>query len=225
VPGGLTWQGPAPDHHGRTKAKRPKRQRGLSLAPIDNPVPYWLGGAWKFAGRWVYTDLSGAYHWEVVRCDGPVRPDGKIDKNYFPGRRPNASDSLISWGLPPREFLLPYRVSELVSGVAAGHRVFIAEGEKSADRLYDAGEIATTCQGGSGRWRETPDPQRFLVGCTDVRIIIDRDEAGLRWADDVSALLALVGIKPTRWQSKTKGPGQDVVDHLKRYRLDELVPM
>jgi len=205
-------------------SRRPHRGPGLCYAPADEPLPHWLAGTHKVAGRWVYRAFDGAYVFEVVRSERS-RPSGDRDKVYTPGSRAYEGATLIQWGLPPRELLVPYRLPELRRGIAAGQPVYVSEGEKSCDALAALGQVATTCQGGSNAWGATPDVHRWFEGARDATIIVDRDTAGARWARDVVASLALIGITPRLVRSRTTREGDDIVDHLGAgHALAELEP-
>jgi len=68
---------------------------------------------------------------------------------------------------------IPYRLPELLA--RPDDPVFVVEGEKDADRLIDAGLIATTSSEGAGKW--TASCASYLHG-RDVFVIPDNDDPG-----------------------------------------------
>jgi putative DNA primase/helicase len=69
---------------------------------------------------------------------------------------------------------VPYRLPELLKA-SVQDCVYVTEGEKDTDRLFDLGLTATTCPMGAGKWREEYNP--FFAGRL-VAIIPDKDEPG-----------------------------------------------
>ncbi len=59
---------------------------------------------------------------------------------------------------------MPYRLPELLTAVAEGREVYVAEGEKDVDRLHREGVTATCNPGGAGKWR--PEYARHFAGAT-----------------------------------------------------------
>lgn len=89
--------------------------------------------------------------------------------------RPQMPDG--SWRLDCMPVL--YRLPLIMQAIDHDTEVFLVEGEKDADRLIDAGLIATTV-GASSAWNSTETtPLRFA---NSVTILPDNDEAGLRFA-------------------------------------------
>jgi hypothetical protein len=149
----------------------------------------------------------------VVRFE---HPDGR--KTYRSGQA--VRRDRVRWGLP-RELRVPYRLGRLRKAIDLGLPIIIAEGEKSCDAINDLDvalrrHTATTLPGGSAQWNSAPEPHRWFEGAEDIRIIIDRDVAGQRWAADVIASLARLSPPPQirLLQSRTREAGDDVVDHL-----------
>ena len=65
--------------------------------------------------------------------------------------------------------------------------IFVAEGEKDADRLVSLGFVATCNPGGAGKWQS--DYAEFFRG-RDVAVLPDNDTAGHDHARSVAANLA-----------------------------------
>ena len=84
---------------------------------------------------------------------------------------------------------VPYRLPELLAAPADAV-VFIPEGEKDVDRLYQEGLVATTNQGGAGAWLGY-DYAAWLKGRIVV-VIPDRDTAGIKHA--IAICRDLIGV-------------------------------
>jgi KaiC/GvpD/RAD55 family RecA-like ATPase len=91
-------------------------------------------------------------------------------------------------GLPAQPTIL-YRIPELANALEAGDPIWVTEGEKDADALFDAGEVATCNTGGAGAWRdELAKPFKDYRGT--VKVVQDRDEPGQAHALSVFESLA-----------------------------------
>jgi hypothetical protein len=110
----------------------------------------------------------------------------RYEPKSFKQRKPNGTGWTWNLGDVRRVvFMLP----ELIEGIAAGHPVFIVEGERDVLTLHRAGLVATTNAGGAGKWR--PEYSEHLRGA-DVILIPDNDDAGWKHINEVGA--ALIGI-------------------------------
>ncbi len=172
----------------------------------DSWTPY--GPAVRF---YRYTDAGGALLYEVARTTA----------KQFPQRRPDpSSPSGWRWKLDGVQRVL-YRLPEVLAAVAAGETVYVTEGEKDADRLRELGHVATCNPGGAGKWSDTYS--EVLAGAT-VRVIADRDTAGIKHARAVVRSLKAAGVELVLLQPFEEG--HDVSDHLDAGReLEELVPV
>ena len=107
------------------------------------------------------------------------------------------------------EDLLPYGSQQLAD--KPGQPVLWVEGEKDADRAHDLGLLALSSAGGAAG----PLPDLSMLTGRVVKIIADRDPAGLHHAQQV-----LAAIKPYASEySRIVGPaprqrGSDLSDHL-----------
>jgi 5S rRNA maturation endonuclease (ribonuclease M5) len=143
-----------------------------------------------------YTDASGTLLFQAIR----------YDPKDFRQRRPDGNGGW-TYSLNGTRRVL-YRLPEIVAGVDEGRRIFVVEGEKDADALIAAGEVATCCPMGAGKWRDEFDT--YLAGA-DVVIVADDDEPGRRHAADVYRHLEPVAASVTIAQAKI---GKDAADHL-----------
>lgn len=113
-----------------------------------------------------------------------------------------------------------YRVPEIIASREAGAVVWLCEGEKDADRLVAAGEVATTNPHGAGSWRAT---YAELLRDRLVVAVPDADADGARWAAAVTASVAPVA---RRLKVVTLPAGcKDVSDYLDRHSMDELAQL
>jgi len=117
-----------------------------------------------------YRDESEQLLYQVVR----YKPKD------FRQRRPDGKDGWI-WNLDGVR-RVPYRLPELLQS-SKQDWVFIAEGEKDADRLYEMGFVATTCPMGAGKWLD--EFNRYFEGRLVV-IIPDNDEPGKKHAEKIA---------------------------------------
>jgi hypothetical protein len=154
-----------------------------------------------------YRDEDGQLLFQVVRRPG----------KRFVQRRPDGGDGWV-WKLGNTR-RVPYRLAELLAGVAAGSTVYVVEGEKDADRLAAEGYVATTNPQGAGKWRS--EYNAHFAGA-DVVIVADRDDAGRAHARHVARHLDPVAASVRLVEA---AEGKDVSDHLGAGRsVEELVP-
>jgi hypothetical protein len=85
---------------------------------------------------------------------------------------------------------LPYRLNEL-RGASC---VYIAEGEKDADRLWAMGLPATTNDGGAGKWSDSLTQQLTAIGVTLVACFPDNDDPGRAHMRAVAASCTTAGM-------------------------------
>lgn len=169
----------------------------------------------QHVATYVYRDLEGNPLYEVRR----FAP--KTFRPYLPG----ASKS----GLPSTVPRVLYRLPEVAAAISRGEPIYICEGEKDAEVLSAAlgpGEGTATCPpGGAGqRWR--PEYTGQLAGAREVRIIADRDDAGIKHARGVAD--ALAGAIPTIrvLLPRPRHRGADAADHLGLgFGVDDLEPL
>jgi hypothetical protein len=139
-----------------------------------------------------YLDQNGSVAFAVDRIqfqkpDGSfILKDGKHDK-VFRQRRPDP-DRPGQWihnkeGAP----VVPYRLPQVLEAIAAGHPVFIAEGEAKADLLWSWNVAATCCAGGAKKWK--PEHSEFLRGA-EVVLLPDHDGAGYEHCHVVGSSLS-----------------------------------
>jgi len=96
--------------------------------------------------------------------------------------------------------------------VLAADRVFVAEGEKDADKLMTLGLTATTNSGGAKNW--LPEFNAHFKG-KDVVILPDNDEAGRKHGEILAASISPVA-KSIKMLTISKLPKGDVTDWIER---------
>lgn len=160
----------------------------------------------QIVARYPYVDEGGKLLFEVVRFS----PKG------FRQRRPDG-DRWV-WKLGDVRRVL-YRLPAVVAAVRDGKTIFVAEGEKDAEALERAGEVATTNPGGAGKWR--PEYTETLQGAAEVIVVADADEAGRKHATEVARALNGVVNKVLVVEPPA---AKDVAEHLAAGgTVDELV--
>jgi DNA primase len=132
----------------------------------------------KIIKTYDYRDESGELLYQVVR----------FEPKDFQQRRPNGKGGWI-WNLEGVRCVL-YRLPELIRATMQDW-VFIVEGEKDSDRLWEMAFPATTCPMGAGKWDSQYN--QYFKGRLVV-IIPDNDRVGKEHAEQVaSALFGVAG--------------------------------
>ena len=154
----------------------------------------------------------------------PLFAKVRFEPKEFTIIHPNGSGWVKGIGDSPKVL---YRIDEVQAAVDRGEPVYVVEGEKDADRLWELG-VAATCnfEGasvGRPKWRAEYSEQ--LAGA-DVIIVADRDDAGYAHAFAVKESLGSHANSVRTVQSRTDGKGDDVSDHLDAgYELGQLLPV
>jgi len=114
---------------------------------------------------------------------------------------------------------VPYRLQELIESVGV---VYICEGEKDCDALFNLGLTATCNDSGAGNWK--PEFNEILKG-RDVVILEDNDEKGRKHGKVISEGLHGVAkaIKIIRFKELPKGG--DVSDYLTIHNIEEFIKL
>ena len=141
---------------------------------VTEPVPRVI------TAHYPYHDPNGNVVYEVLR----------YTPKTFRQRRPTPGGGWI-WSLNDTQRFL-YRLPALLTAITENRWVVVVEGEKDADRLVEAGLVATTAPGGAGKW--DPTYTDTLTGAK-VAVIADNDLVGQRHA--ITVANALVGTAAT----------------------------
>jgi AAA domain len=78
-----------------------------------------------------------------------------------------------------------YRYPEVQAAIAQGQKVFVVEGEDTADAFYEVGLVATTFLGGSKKYRSFGDYSQDLKGA-EVVLCPDRDKVGVEHMEEIA---------------------------------------
>ena len=160
---------------------------GLSLsdlfddepAPLPLPTPVLTATPSTEAVTYAYYDLDGTLLHEVVKGAG----------KRFRQRHPTPEGWV--WKTSGRR--VPYRWPELVGQT----EVFICEGEKDVDCLFDHGLTATCNLGGASKWRAEETAALLDLHPARVYVIPDNDTPGRKHADSVVEQLTAAGLTAT----------------------------
>lgn len=181
----------------------------IDLGTFTNHETGENGGTLAFVMAQCRTDKAGALAWMRerghLRQDTPHKPAGKrqvaayryvdavgellfevvrFEPKAFRQRRPDGNGGWI-WKMAGVQ-LVPFHLPEVLSAIAVGEPVFIAEGEKGVLALEARGIPATCSPGGAGKWR---DEYAVWLNGANAIILPDNDEAGRRHAAMVAASL------------------------------------
>lgn len=176
---------------------------------------------------WEYPDRNGNPFVRVCRLN-----ESKAKKKYWQEHYSNGTWVKGLRGIN-REDIPVYRYSEVRQAIEQGETIFIVEGEKCADALWEIGLAATTNIGGSGKWRESDTAD--LMGADCVVICPDRDEPGVKHAKQLLAEIQAKNTKillpyltSTLWNEDRlpKSQGTDIADWIRDFNLksEEIVP-
>ncbi|MEL7406323.1 MAG: DUF5906 domain-containing protein [Cyanobacteria bacterium J06558_2] len=123
-----------------------------------------------------------------------------------------------------------YRYPEVKKAIADGRTIFIVEGEKCADAMWEIGLAATTNIGGAKKWRSSDT--KCLEGVIDVVICPDRDLGGVNHAlkideDFPSAKWLYAPPSEFYWLSEhlPSSQGLDVADWIEAGATKDLIVM
>ena len=185
-------------------ARKLAERFGIKIGPTDKPKNRPPLGPPIKPSPYDYQDANGTVIFQVTR-HAPIPGEDKP----FRQRRPNGKGGWI-WNLDGVERVL-YRLPQLLAAPNATMR-YLCEGEKDADRLIEAGLVATTNAMGAGNFK--PEQARYLEGC-DVALLVDNDQAGEKRAVYVPPLLLAGGARSVRViRLPGLGEGEDVSDWL-----------
>jgi putative DNA primase/helicase len=154
----------------------------------------------KIIAAYDYYNLAGELIAQKVR----------LYPKSFRWRRPDSTGRREwIWGLDAREPGL-YRLPELIEC----SEIYLCEGEKAVDYLWNIGIPATCPPVGASKWDAAWSESLVAVGCHDLIILADHDAAGEQHAERVAAAVLDVVICPTVLQFQGLPRGGDAFDWL-----------
>ncbi len=159
-------------HAGCSQETVIKALRNRGLWP-EKPAAPRLQTAKRIERTYDYRDENGTLLYQVVR----------LKQKGFRQRKPNGKGGWEYSVTNVRK--VPYRLPELLD--RHDETVFVVEGEKDVDALFDRGMLATCNAGGSGKWTLELSPH--LQG-RSVILIPDNDAAGRNHVRDVADKLS-----------------------------------
>jgi hypothetical protein len=207
---GLTWRDlhPAQDGPGRTPRLR-NNQRDTrtpqTFQTAQEAVAHLEHRHGKRSASWTYYNVQSEPVGVVLRWDNPNGKEIRPVSRHPDGWRISAMPE-------PRPL---YRLRELLA-TPQNTWIWVVEGEKAADALATCGLCATTSAGGAKAAHKTdwtPLAGRRVV------VLPDADDAGERYAEDVSRLTLAAGatdVRILRLREHASGlpPGGDLADVL-----------
>lgn len=126
-------------------------------------------------------------------------------------------------GEGPESFL--YRLPGVLNGIALGQPIYIVNGEKAADAMFEAGAVATCSPHGEtfSEW-VSKKYYRWLKGADEIIIVEQLDAKGREYSDELAKALRPRVRKVSIVRSKTGKPKHDAFDHLRAgYKLQDFV--
>lgn len=187
-------------------------------------VEYKIGGAREEAVEWLKETFGTSSKREIVDTYGYTNEAGELlfevvrfEPKDFRQRRPEGNG--WAWNLGKVRRVL-YRLPELQDQEV----VYVAEGEKDADRMRSIGLVATCCPGGAGKWRDDYTKQLVDAGIKYAVVLPDNDEAGRNHAEQVARSTHKEGIQTKLVQLPNLSEKGDVFDWINAgHSRDELV--
>ena len=174
-----------------------------------------------------YEDEEGRRLFRSVRTQPGIDGSAKsFHQEYW------REDGEVVRGLPKPVRRVPFRLPQLLAGIARGETVYVAEGEKDVLALEDFyGVVATTNPMGAGKWLD--EYAQYVKGAVEVVVIADNDsrnaDPAARWRGYLhgetvrDSISNVIGPERVRFQMPAAGL-KDVTDHYNAdYGLDELV--
>jgi hypothetical protein len=198
--------GPAPTIRKAATAKPPtskparRATRAASPGPVltyatsDAAVAAWESTLGKSQGTFTYHDQTGKPALLVVRFPAPAKtdagPDAKPNKTFRPVGRVDGG-----WIKADPPGALPLYALPAIRKARPGSRVYVVEGEKTADAATSLHLLATTsAHGAQSADKSDWGPVRGL----HVVILPDNDDDGDTYAADVVRLAMIAGAQSVR---------------------------
>jgi len=150
----------------------------------------------RIVATYDYKDESGNLLYQTVR----------YDPKDFRQRRRDGNGKWI-WNLKDTRLVL-YHLPDIKQLMPKGLTVWIVEGEKDADSLWERGIIATTNPLGAGKWRA--EYSEMLRGVAKAIICGDNDSAGTEHIKMVMESLVSAGI--TTYIATVPAPAKDITE-------------
>jgi DNA polymerase len=166
----------------------PPRANGNGRSTWSQPEGYACGeqNTGSTTATYIYRHVDGTPYMKVRRTSTKQFPTYAWDRT---------TQRWVSGRPSP---LIPYRLDELVRAPAVAP-VWVAEGEKDADRLASLGLLVTTNPGGASKpgqkTKWAPELTKWLKGRQLAYVLEDNDDAGRNHAAQVAKALRTVGVE------------------------------
>ncbi len=204
-----------PARQGRSYRQRQSGQRRGKLGKLPKPIvpPHRDEDTadehdhhWKTTKTYPYFDAQGLQVEEVIReeCEAGERRHKQFRQVFLlDGRRRKTKPE----GFTP----VLYRHPQLLEAIANGEPVYLLEGEKDVETAEALGLVATTnAQGG----RSFPPELAEIFTDADVRVVLDRDDAGWDRGVFLSDLLSPLARRVLLLLPATEAEKSDFTDHI-----------
>jgi 5S rRNA maturation endonuclease (ribonuclease M5) len=143
-------------------------------------------------------------------------PDGRQVRRTY---NANGSKRFYQSGNTNGQKTTLYRLTRVQAAISEGRTVWLVEGEKDVHAIESLGEVATTAPQGAGNVDKC---DLSPLHGAQIIAIPDRDEAGLKWAQQVQRLL---DGKAGSLDFAIAQSGKDAADHIAAgHTLEELLP-
>jgi hypothetical protein len=164
--------------------RRPRAPQGAAANRPDNAKQNALGrptGRWRVVDQYVYVTAQGEPCAKVIRRQRPHEQGyaKEFSQKHWRGqcRGDACKHDAAGWayGAPASPVL--YNLPQVLTAIAAGHEIWMPEGEKDADalnahfRAHDMPAVATTYAGGGVAWRA-----KYAEALKDASIVIVEDK-------------------------------------------------
>lgn len=169
-----------------------------------------VGDGWETHAKiaeYLYADEDSRVRFGVCRCEHKDFSQWRPDRSWRGGRHwgiREHKDGHLAATVPA----LPYRLPQMLAGIAKERTIWIAEGEKDVLALTAEGMAATCNAEGAGKWT---DAHSAYLKDADVIVVADRDVAGRKHAEKVVASLIPVARSIEVVVARA---GKDAADHL-----------
>lgn len=153
----------------------------------------------RIIARYEYTDKAGNPVGAVQRTEDKQFPQG-----HYEGAK-------LKPGLNGKPLPI-YRLPAVLGALSEGKPIYITEGEKDANALWQIGTAATTLPGGAKAAKQGWIPERAnIFKGADVVIVADKDAAGAEAAEDTYRALLKIAGSICVVEAKE---GKDAFDHI-----------
>lgn len=179
------------------------------------PAPdTWMPCGHPKAAEYLYADTDARVRFGVCRCDH--KADG-CQRPFAQWHPDQAARNGRSWSIRKHDEhgdliatvpALPYRLPQVLAGIADERVVWITEGEKDVLALVGIGMVATCNAEGAGKWT---DEHAAYLKHADTIVVADRDVPGRKHAEKVVATLMPVARSIEVVVARS---GKDAADHI-----------